>query len=86
MDKLTIDIMQAATQEDCALIKKSIQQSYPDLDFTCLIDDRHGGYGILVNILQTPAGMSQSDAQKIAESGFLIDIEGPWEFSITLPQ
>lgn len=85
LDQMTIDILQAATQDDCIAVKNKVQQSYPDLDFTCQIDSRDGGYGVLISILRTPAGMTQVDAQKIAEEGFLSVVQGPWSFSLEVP-
>lgn len=85
LEKLEINILDAATQEDCDIIKNKVQKKYPELDFLCQIDDRDGGYGVLVNIIKTPVGMSLSDAQEICEQEFISSINGPWSFSFLLP-
>lgn len=85
LEKMEINLLDAVTQNDCDFVKTEIQKKYPGLDFLCQIDDRDGGYGVLVNILTTPAGMDLIEAQKIAEQGFVSSKDGPWIFSLLLP-
>ncbi|MGC1377367.1 MAG: hypothetical protein WA821_14140 [Anaerolineales bacterium] len=86
LESMKINIMDAATQDDCAAIRAKTQKTYPDLDFVCEIGGgRPGEYGILIKITKTPAGMSTDDAQKIAQDGFVSVINGPWDFHLQLP-
>ena len=85
LEKLEINILDAATQEDCNNVRNKVQKKYPELDFLCQIDDRDGGYGVLVNITKMPSGMNLADAQKICEQEFISSIYGPWSFSFLMP-
>jgi len=85
LEKLEINILDAATQDDCNAVKIKVHKNYPNLDFLCQIDDRDGGYGVLVNVTKIPTGMSLADAQKISEQAFINSVDGPWSFSLSLP-
>jgi len=85
LERVKINLLDAATQNDCEFVKTEVQKKYPDLDFICQIDNRDGGYGVLVSIMKTPTGMELVEAQKIAEQGFVSSKDGPWAFSLLLP-
>ncbi|MCC7116894.1 MAG: hypothetical protein IT310_00085 [Anaerolineales bacterium] len=85
LEKMEINSLDAATQNDCEFVKIEIHKKYPDLDFLCQIDNRAGGYGVLVIITKSPAGMDLVEAQKIAEQGFVSSKDGPWAFSFLAP-
>ncbi len=86
VEKVTVDALQAMSEDDCNTARERVQQSYPDLDFTCLLNDRgDGGYGVFLDIVKIPDGMERFEAQTIAEESFVNFINGPWTFLLSFP-
>jgi hypothetical protein len=86
MNSMTINAMDAATQNDCLEALKAVQQKYPELDFNCDINNSDpSAYGFIIRIIKAPAGMNESLAQKIAEDAFKKVVAGPWQFTVDVP-
>jgi hypothetical protein len=86
VEKITVNALPAATQDDCDDVREKVQQVYPDLNFVCEFGNRDESYHeLLVKVTKKPAGMDTIEAQQIVEEGFLSVIEGPWSFPILAP-
>lgn len=85
LNKMTINAMDALTQEDCNKSLKAAQLNYPELDFSCNIDISDQGLGVGININKLPPGIDQSTAIGIAEEGFKSIVEGPFNFIVIVP-
>lgn len=85
-DKMTINIMDAITQEDCDAATQEFQSQYPGLEFDCKADNSDptsNKFGL--NILSLPPGMDRSTAYAIIENSFKSTVEGPLTFSVNVP-
>jgi hypothetical protein len=87
LNKMTINAMDALSQEECNASLQEVQRSYPGLDFSCNINSSDpqgfGPSGISIN--KMPPGMDQSTAYKIAEESFKSIVEGPFIFTVSVP-
>jgi hypothetical protein len=87
LNRMTINAMDALSQEECNASLQEVQRSYPGLDFSCNINSSDpqgfGPAGISIN--KRPPGMEQSNAYKIAEESFKSIVEGPFTFTVSVP-
>lgn len=83
LHSMTINVLDAATQQDYYNALKTVQRVYPDLVFTVDIhDDDPQGYGYGFHVDQIPEGMDYATAQQIAEDAFKTAVPGPISFEI----
>lgn len=86
LNKLVINAMDALSQEDCAASLQQVQRIYPELDFSCNINNSDPqGLAAGININKTPSGMDLSTAYQIAEESFKSVVEGPFTFALNVP-
>jgi hypothetical protein len=86
LNNMTINALDAATQQDYYNALEKVQSIYPDLDFSVDIhnsDLQKYGFGFQIN--QIPKGMDYATAQKIAEDSFKSIVQGPIRFEISAP-
>ncbi len=87
LNKVTINAMDALSQEECSASLQEVQRSYPGLDFSCNIHTSDiqgfGPSGISIN--KMPPEMDQSTAYEIAEKSFKSIVEGPFIFTVNIP-
>jgi hypothetical protein len=85
-NNMTINALDAATEQDYYNALRKVQSIYPDLDFSVNIhnsDPQKYGFGFQIN--KIPKGMDYATAQQIAEDGFISIVEGPISFEISAP-
>ncbi len=86
INKMTINAMDALSQDDCAATRKKVQRSYPELNFSCNIDTSDPqGLAAGLNIDNLPLGMDRSTAYGIIEEDFKSIVEGPFIFTVNVP-
>lgn len=87
LNRMTINAMDALSQEECSASLQEVQRSYPRLDFSCNINvhDPQGFGPAGISINKVPPGMDQSTAYKIAEDSFKSIVEGPFTFTVSVP-
>jgi len=84
LDMLSIDTKEGATQNDCQQAKLVAQKTYPDLDFSCAIDDQDAKYSFDIKLTKIPPELNELQAMQVAENAFIQNISGKWVFEIKL--
>jgi hypothetical protein len=85
---LTIDSLGAYPSQDeyCSLYMPKIQQALNDRGIAITLNCADVNGAMTMQIAQKPASMSQDEADQMVYSDEFYTVNGPWTFSVTLPQ